>query len=366
MRPRAPSFDVMPDIAAGPGSRGVAVRLPSRLPSTLVTRSEPTPCHVEQPIRAIRRCLPRPCRRKRREGKMPPIERCNRPAGRAPERTARFLVPSARWRRRLTPRLQLRVCLRRSPAGVPRSEERRTGAAPRCSGVFGRAQRSKLDPLTSPVPTGLWSPTGRADSAVPPSRGTPSSAQGAFHRQVLPASLARRRRPATVPGALPPPGRLPAPRRSSLSLGRAGPAASSGVHHPGAGQVRRACRLLQPPRSSSTTTEGPTTPRATPGLPPAQRFAGSRASGRTTGRAVSEPGTAEDAMSSPAPPHAMARRGALPRPDRLGHLLSRVRACVGRRAGRRMRDESPRNRRQPARSAVCSRAAAATPPRRGA
>lgn len=39
--------------------------------------------------------------------------------------------------------------------------------------------------------------------------------------------------------------------------------------------------------------------------------------------------------SPPAPPHAIARWRALPRPDRLGHLLSRVRACAGRRAERR-------------------------------
>jgi hypothetical protein len=74
----------------------------------------------------------------------------------------------------LTPRLQLRACIRRSRAGDPRHEERRTGAAPRCSGVLGRAQRSKLDPLT-PVLRSSVSPTGRADSTVPPSRDTPSS-----------------------------------------------------------------------------------------------------------------------------------------------------------------------------------------------
>lgn len=151
-------------------------------------------------------------------------------------------------------------------------------------------------PSDARVPTRPLSPTGRADSAVPPSRDTPLSAQGAFPRQVLPASLARRRTPATVPGALPPPGRLLAPRRSLLSLGRAGPAASSEAHHPGAGQVRRSCRLLQSPRFSSTTTDRPTTPR----------HAWSRLPGRcgqpcagmtrcTTGQAVSEPGATEDA-----------------------------------------------------------------------
>lgn len=123
-----------------------------------LSRGAADPCYPTRPL-----C---PCRRKRREGKMPLIELCNRPAGRAPEKTARFLVTSTRWRCRLTPRLQLRVCFRRLPAGVPRGEERRTGAAPRCSGVLSRAQRSKLDPLTPPVPNGPLSPTDRADSAV--------------------------------------------------------------------------------------------------------------------------------------------------------------------------------------------------------
>jgi len=242
---------------------------------------------------------------------MPLIELCNRPAGRAPEKTARFLVTSTRWRCRLTPRLQLRVCFRRLPAGVPRGEERRTGAAPRCSGVLSRAQRSKLDPLTPPVPNGPLSPTDRADSAVSPSRGTPLSAQGAFHRQVLPASLARRRRPATVPGALPPPGRLPAPRRSSLSLGRAGPAASSGVHHPGAGQVRRSCRLLQSPRSSSTTTDEPTTPRATPEVAPLR--SGLRAAVRRDARPAKR-------SQSQGPPRTQCLRQRLPTRSLAGEL----------------------------------------------
>jgi hypothetical protein len=135
-------------------SAGFAVLHSSRLPSTLFTRSEPAPCHVGQPIRVTRRGLPRLCRRKRREGKMPLTELCNRPSVRAPEEPldsflqARFTARRTRWRRRLTPHLQLRACCRRSRAGVPRSEERRTGAAPRCGGVLGRAQRSKLDPLT--------------------------------------------------------------------------------------------------------------------------------------------------------------------------------------------------------------------------
>lgn len=68
---------------------------------------------------------------------------------------------------------------------------------------------------------------------------------------------ARRTGPATVLPALPPRSRLPAPRSPHPGLRRdkARPAAGSRVHHPGPGRPDAACRLLQSPRFSSTTTE---------------------------------------------------------------------------------------------------------------
>jgi len=127
-----------------------------------------------------------------------------------------------------------------------RKEERRTGAALRCVGVFGRAQRSKPNPLTPPVPLLRL----RTDVTVPPSKGTPSPARGAFHRPVSPSLLAHRRKPATSPAAWPPLGRLPTPRHLQRRWGRRfrisfrlrlndEPTSASRAHHPGAGQVWR-------------------------------------------------------------------------------------------------------------------------------
>ena len=78
------------------------------------------------------------------------------------------------------------------------------------------------------------------------------------------------------------------------------------------------------------------------------------------------PGAAESSWPSPASPRAMTRRGALPRADRLGHLLSRNRACAGRRIRTQEKEQVPAN--PPpdgAQGAVRMRAAASAPPRRG-
>lgn len=133
-------------------SAGFAVLHSSRLPSTLFTRSEPAPCHVGQPIRVTRRGLPRLCRRKRREGKMPLTELCNRPSVRAPEEPldsflqARFTARRTRWRRRLTPHLQLRACCRRSRAGYREARS----AAPerhRAAAAFSAAHSARSSTL---------------------------------------------------------------------------------------------------------------------------------------------------------------------------------------------------------------------------
>lgn len=55
-------------------------------------------------------------------------------------------------------------------------------------------------------PPGPEDPVVRTASATPPSRSAPSSARGVFHRQVLPALLSHRRKPATVPEGYWPPG----------------------------------------------------------------------------------------------------------------------------------------------------------------
>jgi hypothetical protein len=178
---------------------------------------------------------------------------------------------------------------------------------------------------------------------VAPSRDTVLSARGAFPRQVRSAPLARRRTPATVPWALPPPGRLLAPRRSLLSLGRGWARRAVRGLRPGAGQVRRSCRLLQSPRFSSTTADRPTTPRHARSRPlgvlrAAVRWGRQRARPAELSQGQGPPRTR---TSPPAPPRAIARGRALPRSDRPGHLLSRVRACVGRRAGRRWQGRIP-------------------------
>lgn len=182
-------------------------------PSTLVIRSEPTPESWERSNRAIRRS-PRPLTGEDgSEGKMPLTDLCNRPTARAPERPLDSRFSNAcdaldAGGGPVDAEPPASGGLATLPRDEARTEEHRTGAALRCVGVFGRAQRSKPNPLTPPVPLLRL----RTDVAVPPSRGTPSPARGAFHRLVSPSLHAHRRKPATSPAALPPRGRLPAPR----------------------------------------------------------------------------------------------------------------------------------------------------------
>lgn len=117
---------------------------------------------------------------------------CNRPTARAPENPLdshaeeRFAAPSAQVEARLTPRLQLRSRLRRSPR-CPRGEERPTGR--------GASQRRRSQPLAalkarSLTPFVPWSGRarlGRTDCAVVPSRSTSRSIRSACRRHVPPA-----------------------------------------------------------------------------------------------------------------------------------------------------------------------------------
>jgi hypothetical protein len=80
------------------------------------------------------------------------------------------------------------------------------------------------------------------------------------------APLARRRETRHLPAALPPSGRLPAPRLKGL-----GPPSIQGLS-PRCSRSGAACRLLQSLRSSSTTADRPTTPRIAPGLSLARRM----------------------------------------------------------------------------------------------
>jgi hypothetical protein len=101
--------------------------------------------------------------------------------------------------------------------------------------------------------------------------------------------------------------------------------------------------------SPAQATERPTTPRIEPGAAPLRDGCGRPCTSRCkAGQAVSEPGATKDVTPSPAPSPAMTRREALPRPDRLGHLLSRNRACTGRRSRVQVRGTRfPRVRRRP-------------------
>lgn len=364
----------MPDIAAGPGFRGVRCSAflafaqhpfhPKR--AGPVSRGTADPCY---PTRS-----PPPLQAKAARRKDASHRTLQPTFSTGTGRTARFLPPGALHSAPDEVETSVDAA---SPASGLLSTLARGGTAkrgaPHRSGTALRRRsrpRTALEarPSDARVPIRPLSPTGRAVSVVPPSRDTPSSAQGAFPRQVLPASLARRRTPATVPGALPPPDRLPAPRRSSLALGRAGPAASSEAHTPGekAGQALLSTSAITTVlRHDHGSTDHPA-PRLE--LPPWQPRAAVRwKPACTTGQAFSEPGATEDANvpASASQPRSLA--GELC-PDPIGSDTS----CHGfapapaGEPGAGCRGESPRNRRRATRSAARSRVAAATPPRRGA
>lgn len=141
---------------------------------------------------------------------------------------------------------------------------------------------------------------------------------------------ARRAGPATVLLALPPRSRLPTPRSPYPGLRRvkARPAAGSRAHHPRPGRPDAACRLLQSPRFSSTTTEpDPRTLHAPQRVTPLRSAtAGSPALARERRPSCLESRGRHGLTSTPAPLRTMTRRRALPRTDRPGHLLSQKRA----------------------------------------
>lgn len=196
--------------------------------------------------------------------------------------------------------------------------------------------------------------------------------QGAFHREVPAPSRSRatRRTRHRAPGfAASEPASDASFAPARLAPRRARPAAGSRAHHPGPGRPDAACRLLQSPRFLQHELRSDRPPRASSReLRPCSIDAGSpapRGAGRSSclqarGR------RRRDALASSSP--AMTRREALPRPDRLGHLLSRNRACPGRRSRKQVRGTRfPRVRRRPTRKgANRTRAAADAPPRRGA
>ena len=141
---------------------------------------------------------------------------------------------------------------------------------------------------------------------------------------------ARRTGPATVLPALPPRSRLPTPRspRPGLRRDKARPAAGSRAHHPGPGRPDAACRLLQSPRFSSTTTEtDPLTLHAPQRVTPLRgATAGSLTLARERRPSCLESRGQHGLTSTPAPLRTMTRRRALPRTDRPGHLMSQKRA----------------------------------------
>lgn len=243
----------------------------------------------------------------------------------------------------MTPRLQLRACVRRSPAGIPRNEERRTGAAPRCSGVLGRAQRSKLDPLTPPVPFERWArpvapilPCLRQEAHLP-RREAPSLDRCSLHR------LRDAERPPPSPGLCR--GRvgflrlaaprfrvdelgLPrSPRLVTSAPGRSGAPVDFCNHH---GSPARP-RIDRPPR-------------ATPGvasltfLRAAVRWM-TRTHDRPSG--FSEPGATEDVNVPASASLAIARWELCPDPIGSDTSCHGSAPCVGRRAAHRVSGTSP-------------------------
>ena len=343
MGPRTPSFDSMPDIAAGPGFRGVRCSAflafaqhpfhPER--AGPVSRGTADPCY---PTRSL------PPLQAKAERRKDASHRTLQPTfSTGTGRTARFLPPGALHS--ASDEVETSVDAASPASGLlstlARGGTAKRGAPHRSGTALQRRSRPRTAlearPSDARVPIRPLSPTGRAVSVVPPSRDTPSSAQGAFPRQVLPASLARRRTPATVPGALPPPDRLPAPRRSSLALGKAGPAASSEAHTPAPGRSGAPVDFCNH-HGSPARSRIDRPPRASPGVT-SMAATGSRALETSVHdrpsvfRARGHRGRERPRQRLPT---AIARWGALPRPDRLGHLLSRVRACAGRRAGSRL------------------------------
>ena len=94
--------------------------------------------------------------------------------------------PLAQVEARLTPRLQLRSCVRRSPRDL-RGEERPTGRGASLRRRYQPLAALEGRPLTPHVPDPDEPRRVRADCAVPLSSSTPCSTRGAFRQQVFPA-----------------------------------------------------------------------------------------------------------------------------------------------------------------------------------
>lgn len=222
---------------------------------------------------------------------MPLTDLCNRPAGRAPVHRS---IPASRTPRgasmrveaRLTPSLQLQAGLPTPHRERSAKEERRTGAALRCAGVLGRAQRSKPNPLTPPVPSEPASPDGEDRSRRAPVKER--------------VAVSPRRLPSTYPCAACASQESVSTSATTTVVQHSHGSTDHPAHRAGSCVPARWMRAALAPLGA-----GPA--KLSPSQGPPQAYA--------------------LASSSPA----IARWGALPRPDRLGHLLSRNRACAGRR-----------------------------------
>jgi hypothetical protein len=180
--------------------------------------------------------------------------------------------------------------------------------------------------------------TGRASSG--PSRST----RGAFHQQVLPAAACagqetRHRFPGTN-AAGPASGATPsslARRRLSL-LGFAGLITLLPISTERRLSISAITAVLQ---HSCGQTVHPAYRQKSCLLWPVMRAALHLSVQDRPSCLVS--GAAEGSRHSPAPPRAITRRGASPRSNRLGHLLSRSRACAGRRIPAQEKEQVPAN-----------------------
>lgn len=131
--------------------------------------------------------------------------------------------------------------------------------------------------------------------------------------------------------------------RHPLHPGRLGPPRHPGLVTPAPGRSGTAYRLLQSSRFSSTNHGATNHPTHHAKSRPSALNAGSPAprSARPAKLSLGQGPPRARALTSTSP--AIARWGALPRPDRLGHLMSRLRACAGRRSQTQVeRERCPR------------------------
>jgi len=218
--------------------------------------------------------------------------------------------------------------------------------APHREGCFAEAAfstaRSARSPTSDAPGRRLGKPRRvRANCTVPVSRSTLRSARSAFHQQVLPAPAcagqgARHRFPEQVPG-------IGFRRYAFLARARkAEPTRTFRVCRPDAGQAKRRlstsaitavlqhnCGRIRHPAHLGKE------------LPPWLGDAGSPPPSGARPAELSRVRGRRGLLPSPASPRAMTRRGASPRSGRLGHLMSRNRACAGRRVPAQEMEQVP-------------------------